>query len=76
MARLLMDVQREALSLSSEDRAVLADALLESLRETHDPKIDQAWAREIELRVAAYERGSVKTYSAEEVFADIARRLE
>ena len=32
------------------------------------------WAKEIERRVAAYERGEVETFAAEDVFAE-ARRL-
>jgi hypothetical protein len=36
--------------------------------------IEAAWAREIDARVAAYERGDTTTHSAVNVFAE-ARRL-
>lgn len=72
----LEEIQREALSLSAENRAALAEVLLESLQVSPDPTVAQAWAREIERRVVAYEQGDVQTYSAEEVFAEVARRLE
>jgi putative addiction module component (TIGR02574 family) len=47
--------------------------MLESL---HAPvsEVEAAWADEIERRVAAFDRGEIPSYSAEEVFAD-ARRL-
>jgi putative addiction module component (TIGR02574 family) len=60
--------------LPPEERARLADALLGSLQEPPSAEIEVAWDREIEARVAAYERGEGKTYPAEEVFAE-ARRL-
>ena len=51
----------------------LSEALLESVREAANPEIELAWAEEIKRRVAAYEQGETKTYSAEEVFAEVAR---
>ncbi len=36
--------------------------------------VEAAWAREIDSRVVALERGEVELYAAEDVFAD-ARRL-
>ena len=51
-----------------------AEVLLESLHDTPLLEIESAWDREIEERVAAYDRGEVQTVSAEEVFAE-ARRL-
>mgnify|MGYP006193488501 CR=1 FL=1 len=50
------------------------ETLLESLQEAPISEIEEAWAQEIESRVAAYDRGELKTISAEEVFAE-ARRL-
>jgi hypothetical protein len=43
----------------------------------HEPQvaeIEAAWSREIERCVAAFERGEVETFSAEDVFAQ-ARRI-
>jgi putative addiction module component (TIGR02574 family) len=59
--------------LVAEERAQLAEALLESL---HVPisDVEAAWAQEIEDRVAAFDRGEMPAYAAEEVFAE-ARRL-
>jgi putative addiction module component (TIGR02574 family) len=74
MSITLQELEKQARSLSAEERARLADLLLESLRDTPLAEIEAAWEREIEGRVAAYERGELKTFSAEDVFAE-ARRL-
>ena len=70
----LEELQTQARSLSPEERAKLADFLLESLRDAPLAEIEQAWEREIEERTAAFERGELPTFSAESVFAE-ARRL-
>ena len=70
----LEELQTQARSLSPEERAKLADFLLDSLRGAPLAEIEQAWEREIEERVAASERGELPTFSAESVFAE-ARRL-
>ena len=67
-------LQTQARSLSPEERAKLADFLLDSLRDAPLAEIEQAWEREIEERVAAFERDDQPTISAESVFAE-ARRL-
>ena len=74
MAANLNDIEKQARTLSAEERARLAEALLESLREAPLTEIEAAWQREIEERAAAYDRGELKTVSAEDVFAE-ARRL-
>ena len=74
MADTLEELQTQARSLSPEERAKLADFLLDSLRDAPLAEIEQAWEREIEERVAAFERGELPTFSAESVFAE-ARRL-
>jgi putative addiction module component (TIGR02574 family) len=68
------ELEQLARLLSGEDRAHLAELLLESLRETPMAEIEAAWTQEVEQRVAAYERGELATHSAEEVFAE-ARRI-
>jgi len=67
------DVEEQAQKLSPEERARLAEVLLASLREGPLDEIEAAWEREIEERVAAYERGEVATYSAEDVLAEARR---
>lgn len=74
MSSTLKELEQQVSSLSSEERARLAEFLLESLNEAPLADIESAWEREIEDRVAAYERGELPTYAAEDVFAE-ARRL-
>ena len=68
----LKQVEEQALSLSPEERAKLAEVMLESLA-TPLADIEEAWAQEIEQRVAAYDRADIPSYSAEDVFAEAKR---
>ena len=70
----LEDLEKQARELTTEDRAKLAEALLESLHVPPLSDVEAAWAREIEDRVAAFGRGETETHTAEDVFAE-ARRL-
>ncbi|MBM3358723.1 MAG: addiction module protein [Betaproteobacteria bacterium] len=74
MSDMLKELEARARSLSPEERARLADSLLESLRDAPIAEIEKAWELEIAERVAAYDRGELPTFSAESVFAE-ARRL-
>ena len=66
----LSEIEQQAKSLSPDDRARLAEVLLESLQSTPLSEIEAAWNREIEQRIAAYDRGELKAFSAENVFAE------
>lgn len=68
------DLEQQARALTPEERARLAEVLLESLKETPLSEIESAWSQEIEERVAAYDRGELQAFAAESVFAE-ARRL-
>lgn len=73
MAASFKEIERQARALAAEDRAKLAETLLESLQAPLS-EIETAWAQEIEERVAAFDRGETQAYAAEDVFAE-ARRL-
>lgn len=70
----LKDLEKMAHALTPEERAKLAESLLASLHVAPLSEIEALWEREIEARVAAYDRGEAQTYAAEDVFAE-ARRL-
>jgi putative addiction module component (TIGR02574 family) len=74
MSELLKELEAKVRSLTAEERAQLAEFLLESIREAPVTEIEAEWDREIAARVAAYDRGELKTISADEVFAE-ARHL-
>lgn len=73
MASSLQEVETAALELSPEERAQLAQRLLDSL--ARDPEVDAAWDAEIRGRVAKLESGAMDTTPVEEVFAEARRRL-
>ena len=73
MAASFKEIEQQAQALAAEDRAKLAETLLESLQVPLS-EIETAWAQEIEERVAAFDRGETQAYAAEDVFAE-ARRL-
>ncbi len=74
MPDLVAELAEQARTLAPEDRSRLVDLLLESLHESPLAEVEAAWAKEIERRVAAYKRGEVQTFAAEDVFAE-ARRI-
>ena len=69
MSATLKQVEDQARVLPPEERAKLAESLLESL---HAPlaDIEAAWAREVERRVAAFDRREMPAHPAEDVFAE------
>jgi putative addiction module component (TIGR02574 family) len=73
MSASLKQIEEQARALSAEERAKLAESMLESLQAPVS-EIEAAWAEEIERRVAAFDRGEIPSYAAEDVFAE-ARRL-
>ena len=56
MSTPLTDLETEALKLPLKERARLADHLLASVYA--DPEVDEAWAVEVERRIAAAEAGA------------------
>lgn len=73
MSRAVRDLYEQAAELSPNDRAELAGLLLESLEAHPVADREEAWAREIERRMADYRAGRVKTLSWEEVRANLHR---
>jgi putative addiction module component (TIGR02574 family) len=63
----------EALALSEEDRGKLAEKLVESLDGAVEPTADEAWAAEIQRRLARIEAGQAKSISMSEAVARMHR---
>lgn len=59
MSSELNTVLQAALSLSDDDRARLADSLLDSLDGIEDAGAQAAWAAEVERRSREYDEGRV-----------------
>ena len=58
----------QAILLPAEERAALADELIESLGVTTAAH-DAIWLREAEARLAAYHRGEIEAIDADVVFS-------
>ena len=69
MSNLLEKIQNDALSLSGQERAFLADRLLSSLGDDVLTEVDAAWVEEAERRYQEYKDGKRQGVSAKDVFA-------
>ncbi len=65
------EVLTQAMALSPDDRALLADRLLNSLDSPRRKEIDLLWADEAERRIQQIRNGEVKPIAGEEVFKKI-----
>ena len=70
----LEQLTSQAIALSADDRARLAELLLASLPDDADEPLDQAWDQEIRRRVNAVESGTAQLISATDVHTE-ARKL-
>ena len=70
----VIELAERGKALTPRDRSRLLDLLPESLHESPIAEIEAAWEKEIDRRLAEYDRGEVQAIDAEEVFAK-ARRI-
>jgi putative addiction module component (TIGR02574 family) len=71
----LTDILKKALALPVEARASLASSLLNSLDTEVDPKVEEAWDKEIARRIAEVDGGKVKPIPWEEARRSVAAIL-
>lgn len=76
MSVILEKIEHEALSLSRQERAFLADRLLSSLDGDALTDVDAAWVVEAERRYKDYKEGKQQGTPAQEVFAEAGRMLK
>ncbi len=67
----LDQVFAEAMQLSDEDRAKLADRLLEVVPDEPDAEVEEAWMAEVRRRRAEWKAGRVQALPAEEALAQM-----
>lgn len=65
---------KSVLDLSPVERAEMVEQILASFGFPMRSDIDHAWAREVEDRIDAFERGDIGSTPASEVFKDINHR--
>ena len=75
MAMTIDQIAAEALSLPSEQRALLADRLVESLDAAEVNRLDRLWANEAKRRRDAVRKGLVRTIPGDEALAQVRRSL-
>lgn len=75
MSSTLHQIEEQARSLSAEDRAKLAERMLESLHTTIED-IEAAWSEEISARIEAFAKGGIPAASVEQVFAEARQILQ
>jgi putative addiction module component (TIGR02574 family) len=63
----LKTLEKQALRLSAEDRAALAQKLLLSLEDMPASELDEMWLLEAERRARQLDRGEVQPVPADEV---------
>jgi putative addiction module component (TIGR02574 family) len=73
MADTVAELVERGKALSEQDRTRLVELLRETLDESVDPEVEEAWRLEIRSRTAAYERGEAILYDADEVIAEATR---
>lgn len=76
MAPSVAEIEKDALTLSPEDRARLVVCLLESLEASTDSadEVEKLWLSEAERRFQELSTGEVEGIPAEQVFAEIRAR--
>lgn len=75
MSPSLHQIEEQARSLSAEDRAKLAECMLESLHASVE-EIEAAWSEEVAARIEAFATGDIPAVSAEQVFAEARQILQ
>ena len=74
MSSELEAVETQALKLTAEERAQLADRLISSIFDDHE--IESAWATEVERRIDDIENGRAKLVPAAESIARARAAIE
>jgi len=64
------EIEEEALRLTSGERALLIERLINSLDDEEDPEAEKLWIEEADRRYQAYRMGKIKGKSAELVFKE------
>ena len=75
MSDLVIELSRKAQTLRPEERARLAELLLDSIHQSSDQTVENAWDEELQKRIDEVDRGVATLISAEVVFAQVRRAI-
>jgi len=67
-------IEQEALNLSTAERALLADRLLQTLDQEDANRLEQ-WGLEADRRLEAFERGEIEAVDGPAALAEIRQQL-
>jgi len=76
MADLVFELSQKAQALEAQDRARLAELLLDSIHHHADNAIDDAWDAELLHRIHEVDQGIASLVSAEDAFAQARQALQ
>ncbi len=76
MSDLVFELSQRAKTLGTQDRARLAELLLDSIHPTPDAAIDDAWEVELLRRLDEVDRGVAVLVPAEDAFAQVRRAIQ
>ena len=69
-------LEQEVLRLPARARALLAEALLESLDDDAMREIQTAWGQEAEARLEAFQRGEIKALDGPSVLRELRSKYQ
>lgn len=75
MSDLVIELSQKSQALRPEERARLAEMLLDSLHPNADQSVQDAWDVELKRRIDEVDRGVATLVSAEDVFAQVRRAI-
>lgn len=70
----LLEIEKSALRLNNQEKARLADKLLQSIYGEADSEIDMAWIEEVRRRKASLEKGEATLFGAADVMKEARER--
>lgn len=76
MSPLFDQVQKQAQSLTVQEKAALAHLLIEELDSASEADVEQVWMAESRRRYEAYLRGELQSVPGDEAMAHARRRIK
>lgn len=76
MVSKIKEIEHEALNLPVQDRALLAEHLINSPDTAEDLEAEKLWIDEAERRYREYKAGKVKSKPAKQVFKEAYSKLK
>jgi putative addiction module component (TIGR02574 family) len=76
MPDLVIELSKKAQTLRPDERARLAELLLDSIHKSTDQSVEDAWDEALQKRIDDVDRGVAKLVDADQVFAQARRAIQ